>query len=459
MQHSEFRRLEVSFDYNFYWTLNGIDHVGPSSAQFPRATGSDFFHVLSPLHRDGSTQEPDYGVINYERVSSSMRSTNRFRREIRHDDDAKYESERAHVFDIDAAEEEEESYFRYETEYDGLEPDACRKPKWAYTMKTNCNSFHEQSWSRDDPEASIHYLGGGYYRDTYLVGTEYVIKSQIMDRMYNRFRLQKITNEAAIFERLTGSSHVSSSYGHCAFSIMVELAPVDVNKEVVPHRNFMHNAGEIRQDELDVLQERDVYPMNNYTAEEKLDLVTSLASSIAEIHGLETGPILLGDVSLTQWLQTIDGRTLLNDFDNVELIASRSTDQGDFFCPFWPESIGGLKAPEELLVGGNMTERADIWKFGGLVFSVLTGLQPYYDELYHDRDSEVDTKIQEGIAPYIDPRYGERSLIESRLVQVMNLCYKQDPLDRPSIFEILQLLQETREQYKEPEETEVASFS
>ena len=46
-----------------------------------------------------------------------------------------------------------------------------------------------------------------------------------------------------------------------------------------------------------------------------------------------------------------------------------------------------------------------------------------------------------GKRPFVDPRYQTRSFIEGKLVDVMERCWAQDRKDRPSIFEVVTLLE------------------
>jgi serine/threonine protein kinase len=174
-----------------------------------------------------------------------------------------------------------------------------------------------------------------------------------------------------------------------------------------------------------------------------------MARSIAETHGFDTSPIAIADIRLNQWLQTADGRIVLNDFDNSNFMSFNQHEQK--YCPHWSGSLGGLLAPEEI-PAGEITEFTDVYKFGGILFSILTGLDPYYDDLHHQKEAEVTLKVQQGIPPYLNPRYATRSYIEGRLVQVMERCHAADPSDRPSIFEVVRHLEETQQRYNQEQE-------
>ena len=78
---------------------------------------------------------------------------------------------------------------------------------------------------------------------------------------------------------------------------------------------------------------------------------------------------------------------------------------------------------------------------GNIVFTLLTGLLPYYHESDH---SVIQTMAKLG-PPYIDPRYETRSFGEGRLVEIMRKCHKINPSERVDIFEVVRHLRETRD--------------
>jgi serine/threonine protein kinase len=88
-------------------------------------------------------------------------------------------------------------------------------------------------------------------------------------------------------------------------------------------------------------------------------------------------------------------------------------------------------------------ESYDILPMGYMIFIMLTGLWPYYD-FSESQSREVQKLALKGIRPYINPAYGSRSIIESRLVELMFKCLDPDPAHRPDAFEIVRFLRSTR---------------
>ena len=109
---------------------------------------------------------------------------------------------------------------------------------------------------------------------------------------------------------------------------------------------------------------------------------------------------------------------------------------------------GTYKAPEELdtecMKGTN--RGTDVWALGHGIYGLLTGLLPYYRTFDH---STIREMVREGRKPFIDERYRSRSLIEARLVEVMEPCWEFEAANRPSIFDIVKHLRETKRLYSE----------
>lgn len=50
--------------------------------------------------------------------------------------------------------------------------------------------------------------------------------------------------------------------------------------------------------------------------------------------------------------------------------------------------------------------------------------------------------IVNGSTSYIDPRFKSRSKEEAKLVEIIEACYIYDPDQRPSVFQVVELLKE-----------------
>lgn len=141
---------------------------------------------------------------------------------------------------------------------------------------------------------------------------EFVYKRMKMDFGMDYWDMYKIQKEAIIMERLSASPRIISIYGYCSTTILAEAMESEVWRDIIP------GTGRISQEELDELD--DVYSQNDFSSQEKLDMSIEMAEALADLHGFEGGVILHGDTHPEQWLRSKDGRLVLNDFNNAEIL-------------------------------------------------------------------------------------------------------------------------------------------
>jgi hypothetical protein len=63
--------------------------------------------------------------------------------------------------------------------------------------------------------------------------------------------------------------------------------------------------------------------------------------------------------------------------------------------------------------------------------------------------TEIQEKILQLERPYIDPRYfsgNNDTFVERKLIEIMELMWEHDPKKRPTIFEVVDLLTDLRQQ-------------
>lgn len=98
---------------------------------------------------------------------------------------------------------------------------------------------------------------------------------------------------------------------------------------------------------------------------------------------------------------------------------------------------------------GWMNEQIDTYSYGNTIYVLLTGLWPFYST----DDEVVKKKVMNGTRPYVDPRWRTQGFLESKLVEVMEQCWRQDPDERISIFEVVRQLRDVKKEYYEKHKT------
>ena len=353
-------------------------------------------------------------------------------------------------------------------ERDYTSQDECVRPAWTDLQFPVCNAFHElQTETVVQNDWRVRYLASGYYRDSFLMEKEpeedleaFVWKRiRWKDSFRYDFGLsEQIRTEALVMERLSASPRTTHIYGYCATSLAVEVAH-DITEDIVPYTTHQKERGRISQEKLEELQRRHkapIFSFNNYTVTEKLDLSIAVAEAIAEMHGFDS-VIANDDVHPDQWLvagRRRDGDRLrlddirLNDMNNARFLQFNPEKQQ--YCKVWSSYGGDFRAPEEY-VGAHIDESVDIYPMANMIFSILTGLWPWY-EIPRKRRDDLQEKAIAGKRPFLNPLYRTNSLIEGRLVELMDMCYALKPSNRPDIFQVVRHLHQTKAMHLEQQQ-------
>ncbi|KIM89876.1 hypothetical protein PILCRDRAFT_44473, partial [Piloderma croceum F 1598] len=134
-------------------------------------------------------------------------------------------------------------------------------------------------------------------------------------------------------------------------------------------------------------------------------------------------------------LITDEGKACLCDFG----LSSITEFQGTSYLA---STIGGnvrWAAPELYRINEDnsvppVTSHSDIYSFGSVMLEVLSGHVPYS---YLLRDAQVIIEVHKGVKP----RRPKTALVTDQLWCFINLCWADDPTDRPDIEEVSKSVQ------------------
>lgn len=98
------------------------------------------------------------------------------------------------------------------------------------------------------------------------------------------------------------------------------------------------------------------------------------------------------------------------------------------------------RSPEEYR-GDDIDEKIDVYSMGNNLYTLMTGLWPFYEE---DRYTPVIKMVKKRKRPYIDPRWSERSYIEKQFVEIMVKMWRHSPEERPDIFTVVEFLKDAK---------------
>lgn len=227
-------------------------------------------------------------------------------------------------------------------------------------------------------------------------------------------------------ELLTSSPRIADIYSFCALSSIIEYAPGNIEDYVMP------TEGEGDETE-------DPTPVNDYIKPlEKLEMALELAKGLATMHGHSDGVIANVDVQIGQFCRGRDGLIKILDFNRAEVLMY--DEEREEYCPFsnGPPPDGSLRAPEEI-IDDPLSEKIDVYSVGNVFYSILTGflvnrnysIKKAHGRITHGQTEEIDVAFFES-----------RSPAEMALVEAIQWCWTFDAEQRPSIFQIVEFLED-----------------
>lgn len=415
--------------------------------------------VLIPVTKSSSTRakRPNYNGIAYESVVGNAKEYDDLPpRLISFDDADRYHEEKAGQLKWidDHTESESISYsdpgkFDHYDEQDYPKTTGCYRPKWSYEGHPTCSKFHEFSMFRipsapREWQMATSYIARGHFRDTWLMEDEqdtFVLKNNrfLEERLFSAYTMTQLQIETMIMEKTTWSNRTIAIFGYCGASVLVEKG-VPVARQIVPSYRVMS------REELVERNKDELQPANDLTPEERIYIALAMAESIALLHGHPEGPIVNNDLSLFQWLWDKDGNLKLNDFNKAKILQWNPTE--NVTCGPYNRYKDEYRSPEEF-EGVYVDEMSETHGFGKVLYSLLTGLSPYF---WIDDESDRKEAVIAGEYPPIDDRYRTRSFIDGRLVEVIEMLWPFEIKDRKTIFDAVALLRKTKQEYDEQQQ-------
>ena len=251
---------------------------------------------------------------------------------------------------------------------------------------------------------------------------------------YNEF-YELHRRDAVAMERLTFSPFVMDIYGYCGQSALNELA------------SFNHGG-------LTSLEKFDRQLRGRHSKKVrlvKLQVATSVAMGIAHVHqvnGPDAVPAMVHyDLNPHNIAIVKGGRPKLNDFNTAEFLRiNRKTNETCGFParlhePWW-------RAPEEVVIPEPgeihlVTEKADVFSLGNLLYHILTSDAPRGKKNKEQRIDLVRAEVAAGKPPELPQTYVHSDdPVAVSIKKAMQMCFVWDPSERASAKEVASILME-----------------
>lgn len=244
---------------------------------------------------------------------------------------------------------------------------------------------------------------------------------------------EDMRKDAMVMELLSSSPRVTDIYAHCSMSSVIEFVPVNLENYILPTLGY--SPKKILRGGSEESEREE--PLNDHiTPEEKLEIALEMAKCLAAMHGYEDGVIAHVDLQLGQFMRGRDGLIKIVDFNRAEpLLYDTNNEKYCAWCNGVPPD-GVYRAPEEN-VDAPLTEKIDVYSLGNIFYSILTGKLVWAD-VEHE---ELSERIIEGYLLEIPDFYEENKASEN-LVIAIKACWNYEVDDRPSIFRVVEFLED-----------------
>lgn len=312
----------------------------------------------------------------------------------------------------------EEWYMRYYSLDDDNDHDAsirnksCRRTAFYENHFPTCNIAHESPILSDEYEG--YYFSSGTYRDAFSIyDDDIVLKIGSYQSMpYNYDLHEMIRTDANVMNQLSAHKQIVDLYAHCGLSLIVQS---------INGPNIQAVLMNYKREELIEDGEEDSLP-DLWNPTQKLDMALKMAEALSLLHSHPGGVIVHGDVQFVQYLLDEDGESvILSDFNRAEpLLFDESTGE---YCKYVVGRGGGnVRAPEEYSEE-LLDEKIDVYSFGPVLYSILTGNEPFVDD-HHIEEHEVWPFVIKGLLPMVPSEIRGHSFAEAAMVAIMYKCFE-----------------------------------
>mmetsp|Transcript_42420 Transcript_42420/g.47915 ORF Transcript_42420/g.47915 Transcript_42420/m.47915 type:complete len:567 (-) Transcript_42420:88-1788(-) len=316
---------------------------------------------------------------------------------------------------------------------------------WQEKMFPTCNHVMEIDMTNlnladnknngDDLLFSAHsfskLISAGYWRDVWSVKNlprkqnedieTFVLKSMRYTHDYVPRNYDRHRRDAVAMERLTSSAFVMDIYAACGNSGVFEYADGGSLSDSIWYNK---------------------HPKKNqdtWSPKERVVVAYQAVSGVADLHNFakEGVPsIAHTDITAQQFVYVEEaGLYKLNDFNRARFLpVNKKTNE---ICTYEVgNNPGSFRSPEEYQYVPQ-TEKVDVYSFGNVLYSVLTGGYPFEKE----KSKKAQKRIQAGERPEIPISIrNSTNPFDQTMLKAIDMCWIQDPKKRASARQIQEFI-------------------
>ena len=310
-------------------------------------------------------------------------------------------------------------------------------------FRPTCNSLHEGDAFES---ASVSLLSmDGSWRSVWKVHDLEerfaILKMLQLHRNFTEESFGAHETDALVMDRLTGSPHITSSYGFCGQSVLTQIAETSGGKVIKDSTLSWRERLTIGRDiakglaELHALQPWPEYERIVRTLSQSSDPVGSARAQVSPYPAI----FAHHDINAANMISLQPRRAHWNDF-NLGVLSKNHRTTGKL-CTVPVRFEGVLwRSPEEIENAyGNVStlQPSDVYAFGTLLFTVLTKHQPWtHLEEGQIIDERIKMKKQEGDLPNLPVKYHPKRAEAKILWSATKACFFREPGDRPTAFRL-----------------------
>jgi len=311
--------------------------------------------------------------------------------------------------------------YRKDNIKDGVVEPCVHQYEWQTSSLPTCNLVHEGDWAdRDASELPKRVNHGGWVEIWKLPeynGTPIALKSKLYDVEWTKRNFDRYRRDAVCLERLSSSPLILDIYSFCGVTAFIQYCAMgDLDRAIQKN-------GE------------------RWSSSKKLQIAIQVMEAIATVHNVDRegrASFAHTDITTDQYLNVGEDNFILNDFNRMRGIGWDK--EKDKACGFTiSNNPGNWRSPEEYNYESE-TEKVDVYSAGNVLYEMLTSHEPF--ELEGWKEKKVHTRVMEGARPHISQstyRSSNDPKIKT-LVRAIDMCWEQDPRERPTAREVVELL-------------------